>query len=316
MINVHIIPAKQLLYQPTKDFYGKRLTLVFGNEFSGGKCTFYQEQCFHCDIGAGEGVRFTPEMNKKRLDFFKDYYGSVLPDVVHLLIYNSGNVLNPGEMSPETMRHVLDYAASLQNCKVISVDSREGFINYRNLERLVVGIRHDQTPRVVLGIESQDDLIRIGKLNKRITREAIERAFKVLGTYKGRIGIDINIVFQPPEIVGEEAIREAVATTQYGLQLSQKFGVPVDFNPCTYYPSLISRTKFPNHPRANLEDTIDALARMREVIDSRSPTSILFLGWNDEGHDQSHTERRDEESQYRTLTDRFNETQDVKILRR
>lgn len=310
------IPQQRLLYESTRDVYGDRLALVFGNEFNGGECPFYTvRQCHHCDIGAGEGVQFTPPMNKGRLEFFKEYYPQVLSRVAHVLVYNSGSVLNPREMSPETLDHILEYLTSLGNCHVISVDSRERYITTQNLDRLIQGIRPDQTPRVVFGIETQDDSIRIENLKKRMTRGSIERVFKIAGTYHGRIGIDINVVFQPPEIVGEDAIREAVATTEYGLTLGERYGVPVDFNLNPYYPSQRSRTRFPHHPRANMGHSLEALARMMELVTVRGAASIVYLGWHDEGHDQAQDARTNEKNMHHDVVGEFNVTQDVTILR-
>ena len=176
------IPQESSLFDPVTDAYGNRLALVFGNEFKGGRCPFYQKQCTHCDIGAGEGRQFNYDLNKQRLEFFKKHYAPVLPDVAHLVIYNSGSTLNKSEMSRETLKEILDYAASLKNCKVVSFDSREAYITGENLKFLVANLREDQQVRVILGHESHNDEIRIGKLKKIMTKQAIEKVLPSLGT--------------------------------------------------------------------------------------------------------------------------------------
>src|SRR3989344_1150236 len=228
------IPDKSILFKPVRDAYGSRLALVFGNEFAKGECPFYTaKQCYHCDIGAGEGTQFTTEMNRERLDFFRQHYGDVLRNVVHLVVYNSGSTLNKAEMSRKTLEHIAKYASSLNGCKIISFDSREMYVTKDSLEYVANHLRENQQARVILGIESQEDVVRIGKLNKRMTKQGIERAFATAGKYSGRVGIDVNIVFQPPEIVGIEAITEAVETVKYSLDLAEKYNVHVDFN---YHP--------------------------------------------------------------------------------
>ena len=67
------VPAKSKLFAPTVDAYGTRLALVFGNESKTGACPFYNHNCFHCDIGAGEGA-FTPALNLQRLQYYRDLY--------------------------------------------------------------------------------------------------------------------------------------------------------------------------------------------------------------------------------------------------
>lgn len=304
-------PDEAILFEPVADAYGSRLALVFGNEYAKGECPFYTaKQCNHCDIGAGEGKQFDSEMNLERLGFFQKQYD--LQGIEHLVIYNSGSTLNKREMSRETLRKVLDYASSLEKCKVVSLDSREMYVNEDSLDYVVDKLRDDQQARVILGIESQSDEIRIGKLNKEMTKQGIERAFRVASKYDGKVGIDVNIVFQPPELAGEEAIQEAVETLRYGLSLGEQYGVSVDFNFHPYYQSQKSQALFPEHPRADLQDAKEALRRMKAEIGVRD--TKIFIGWQDEEHDQQSVLRDRELDQEIVTFDRFNVTQDVKYL--
>lgn len=287
-----VVPGKANLFEPVRDAYGTRLALVFGNEFKDGKCPFYGKQCYHCDIGAGEGVQFDSKTNERRLDFFRRHYRDILPDVAHLVVYNSGSTLNPREMSRETLDCVTKFASSLEKCKKVSFDSREMYVTQSALDFLVSNLREDQQARVILGIETQDDNVRMSVLNKRMSKEGIERAFRNVGEYSGNIGMDVNIVLQPPTVRGEDSVEEAVRTTEYALRLGRKYGVPVDFNIHPYYPSEIGLRKFPGHERATIEDTTKAIIEMKNVIDRESPESVLFVGLYDEGHDQDQEKRR------------------------
>ena len=315
MANNPVIPDESILFKPVRDTYGRRLALVFGNEFSKGECPFYTaKQCHHCDIGAGEGTQFNTEMNKERLDFFKQHYRDVLHDIEHLVLYNSGSTLNRRELSSETLADVLSYASSLDKCKVISLDSREMYVTDDSLDHVVNHLREDQQARVILGIESQVDDVRIGKLNKRMTKQGIERAFATVGRYSGRIGIDVNIVFQPPELIGEEAIREAVETVKYSLDLAEKYNIPVDFNYHPFYQTKRSRAMFPNHPRANLQDAKKALVEVTKEIKARGGKAKIFIGWQDEEHDQEQDVRVAELEKESEKFDQFNISQDVRFL--
>tara|TARA_Y100000310_G_C20621132_1_gene783346 strand:- start:86 stop:1015 length:930 start_codon:yes stop_codon:yes gene_type:complete len=305
-------PDESILFEPVADAYGSRLALVFGNEFANGECPFYTaKQCNHCDIGAGEGKQFDSEMNAERLGFFQEQYKDVLKGIEHLVIYNSGSTLNKREMSRKTLREVLDYASSLEDCKVVSLDSREMYATEDSLDYVVGSLREDQQARVILGIESQSDEVRIGKLNKRMTRKGIERAFSVVGKYEGNVGVDVNIVFQPPELNGEDAITEAVETLKYGLDLGEQYGVPVDFNFHPYYQSEKSKGLFPDHPRADLQDAKKSLRRMKAEIGDRD--TKIFVGWQDEEHDQQ-SALRDREFEEVESFDQFNVSQDVQHL--
>jgi hypothetical protein len=280
------IPEPALLFDPVKDRYGGRLALVFGNEAPGGVCPFHTRQCYHCDIGAGEGQRFDTAMNQRRLAFFQAHYSQVLPTVAHLVVYNSGSVLNPRELAGGSLQAILQYAAGLATCRILSLDSRESFITRDQLDRVVAWLRPDQQPRAILGLETQNDEVRVRVLNKRMTRSAVEKVFRAIGQYGGRIGLDLNIVFGLPPFRGDVAIADAEATARFGLDLAARHGVPVDFNFHPYYPSRISREHFPDHPRADLGAALQAVTRIRELIVQSGRPSMLFVGLQDECHDQ------------------------------
>lgn len=308
------IPETSTLFNSVIDGYGRRLALVFGNEFLDGRCPFYQNQCNHCDIGAGEGIQFNYELNQERLAFFQNYYADILANIVHLVIYNSGSTLNKLEMSPETLFCIAQYAASLEKCKIVSWDSRENYIKQKNLEPIVNNLRQDQQIRIILGVESQDENIRMVNLKKLMSKEAIEQSFAIASVYNSRVGIEFNIIFQPPEIIGQSAIEEAAKTARYGLNLSQKYEVPIDFNFHPYYPSQKSQAMFPDHPRAKLEDAIQALLLMKQAISQYHSAAKIFIGWQDENHDREQNKRAVELQQYLDIFNRFNIEQNIAIL--
>jgi hypothetical protein len=315
MKNNPAIPGRAVLFEPVKDAYGTRLALVFGNESKGGYCPFYEKHCTHCDLGGGEGLAFDHKMNLERLEFFKKHYEQTLPDVHHLVLYNSGSVLNPKELSRKTLKDIIDFTVSLADCKVVSFDSRELYVTDANIGYIVSNLREDQQARIILGIESQDDGIRMEKLNKPMSRKAIENAFAAAGKYEGRVGVDVNIIFQPPELVGEEAIADAVKTAEYGLDLGERYGVPVDLNVHPYYPSRKGVGVFPEHSRADISDAKKALIVIKELLDARGSEANLFVGWEDEAHDQEQDKRTAELEHELELFHRFNEAQDAGLLK-
>jgi hypothetical protein len=305
------IPEPALLFEPVADRYGKRLALVFGNEAPGGRCPFYGRQCYHCDIGAGEGMKFDTSMNVRRLDFFREHYAEVLPTVAHLVLYNSGSVLNPRELGAASLQAILEWIAGLSSCRVVSLDSREGFITADAMDRVLRSLRSGQQPRPILGLETQDERARLEILNKRMTRSAAEAAFEAAGCYQGRVGLDINIVFGLPPFQGSAAVADAEATARFALELAKRYNVPVDFNFHPYYPSRIGREHFPNHPRADLGAALDAIARIQQTIARTGRDSSVFIGWYDEAHDQEPSMRQAELARYREVFHQFNVTQRI-----
>jgi hypothetical protein len=306
MGNDPAIPDPRLLFEPVQDNYGTRLALVFGNEAPRGACPFYGRQCYHCDIGAGEGVQFNTELNIRRLAFFREHYAAILPRVVHLVLYNSGSVLNPRELSGPSLRAILECAAGLPQCRVVSLDSREAYITAGRLDFVLDLLRGDQQPRPILGLETQDDAARLVVLNKKILRGNVESVFRTVGQYGGRVGMDLNIVFSPPPFQGRQAALEAEATVCFVLDLAGRHGAPVDFNLHPYYPSRIGRERFPGHPRASLDAALDAARSIRKAVERSGQCSKVFIGCQDEAHDQEPAIRSADLSRHRELLARFN----------
>ena len=308
------IPPAGSLFAPVRGPRGTRLALVFGNEAPSGRCPYYLTQCTHCDLGDGEGCRFTYDLNMARLAFFRDHYREIWPQIRHLIIYNSGSTLDPLEMSLDTLGGILDFAASLTECLRVSLDSREDFITAERVQFVLDRLHPEQALCLTLGLESQCDHIRINNLAKTITRDEVEAIFEILSHRRARASVEINMVFQPPGILGEEAVREAIATVEYGIALRDRFQVGVDFNYHPYYPTWKGVSEFPNHPRALLEDGIKALIQIVRFLKTRPGDTRIFVGWNDEGHDLQASSKQRELLIYAPGIQRFNHSQDEKDL--
>lgn len=286
------IPAKSLLFKPESDVYGMRLALVFGNESLEGECPFYKSQCYHCDIGKGEGKQFTHAMNKERLYFFRTYYRAVLPKVVHIVIYNSGSAFNRKEMSKKTLDEILNFIRTLNNCRIVSFDSREIFVTENKIQQILHGLRNDQHMRLILGIEAHSQAIRIGKLNKKMAHTGILKSFETIAKFHGQVGIDINVILQPPELSGQDALKEAIATVRYGMRLGREYGIPVDFNLHPYYRSSKGVEKYPNHYGPDLKDVIDIATFLKKMLAQEKIAANIFIGCNSEGHDLEQKRKR------------------------
>ena len=195
--------------------------MVFGNHAPGGACPYYAaSQCFHCDIGAGEGAAFDHAANRQRLAWFHDHYRPHLDSVSHLVLYNSGSILNPREMPPEDARrdHRFRPLTPARFASSRSIRARS-YIKPAPLRRIVSVVAKKVAVRPILGIESADEHIRNEVLRKAMSRRAIDRVFHDLGTLAadlgpGRIGLDVNIVIAGPGTSPENAVDDAVITAR------------------------------------------------------------------------------------------------------
>lgn len=314
------VPRPEVLFEPVRDRYGWRLALVFGNHAPGGVCPYYAGGlCYHCDIGAGEGAAVDLAKNRRRLEWFRDHYCRLLDSVGHLVIYNSGSVLNPREMPPELLDDILGFARKLPAVRVVSLDSREAYIKMETLRRILSVVGEGIIVRPVLGVESADDRIRNEVLRKAMTRAAIMRVFRDLGTLEAqyganRIGLDINIVIAGPGTTIATEVDDAVRTAELGLSAGACHGVSVDLNLHPYYIGARGSARFPDHHRCSITTTARVAARVALAVRSMGGDSRIFIGWQDEAHDLEQVQRSFELKHARSAFDRFNQTNDFAVF--
>jgi hypothetical protein len=314
------IPRPEHRFELVPDRYGGRLALVFGNHAAGGVCPYHAlARCFHCDIGAGEGAAFDLASNRERLAWFRDHYQRHLGAINHLVLYNSGSILNPREMPPELLGQILEFARSLPCVRVVSLESREPFIRRNILSDTFQALGDRLTLRPVLGIETADDHIRDEVLKKGMPRAAIMRALRDLGALSaelgpGRIGLDVNILLAAPGTTEETALDDALATARFALMSGVEYGVDVDLNLHPYYVGPRGAAHFPEHRRCSLATTVRAATRILELIHSMGVASSIFVGWHDEGHDRDQEQRAREIERARAAFDCFNQTNDRAAL--
>ncbi len=307
------------VFPATVDRYGVRLALVFGNHAPRGECPYYTARlCKHCDIGAGEGAAFDLATNRLRLRWFRERYADTLGNVVHLAVYNSGSVLNPVELPEVFLDELAAFARSLPALKFLSVESREAYVTAARVERLAQALGASRALRVIVGLESASDRVRDRLLDKKMPRQAVDRAFEALASAAraapDRVGIAINILVAAPGTTPRTAVRDAAATARYALSTGHALGLSVDLNLHPYYPSAVGQAAFPEHPRCSTEVLARATAAVDRVRAELLPESRLFVGLEDEGHDQNPSGQR-QRAAVRAAVDRFNASGDVSELR-
>ncbi len=288
-------PSAALRFEPTRDRTGVRLALVFGNEAKDGVCPFYRrDECSHCDIGAGEGQAVDAGSHLLRWQWFAHHYRNELPTVSHLVLYNSGSLLNPKEMSPEALEKLCANAAKLPALRMLSLDTRELFVRRERLSALRSRLPQQVQLRVILGLESADEEVRLIYLNKRMPTEKVEEAAAELAASGGGTGLWLSLLFAPPGRRGEAAISDLLDGVRYGVGLAARHKLPLDFNIHPFYPSRRSLRAHPDHPRADLHLLKQALAAAQNELAELGSEASLFVGWQDEQHDQRQDLRLDE----------------------
>jgi hypothetical protein len=305
------IPHPNIVFKPVSDDYGLRLALVFGNQAEGGICPYARAtRCHHCDIGAGEGIQFDTATNLKRLTWFKNYYAQSWQQVAHLVIYNSGSTLNPQELSPEICMAVMQFANTLPQLQLVSMDSREAFVDTHYIRQLAGVLGRGKSLRIILGIESADDQIRNMFLNKKMPKHQIEKAItrfyhawsETDATVREQMaspGLSVNVVIGSPGTTADTVIADSLATVDYAIQLAAHDGLPLDINVHPYYPSQRGLQHFPKHGRIDPQLSAQVIAAIQAMI---PPDKVnLFIGLQDESHDQEPAKRVDDLQFYQTI---------------
>jgi hypothetical protein len=261
-------------------------------------------------------------MNLARFRWLQAHYASVWPRVAHLVVYNSGSVLNRSELAPETLSAVFEFARSLPELRVVSVESREAFVTAEAVARLATELGAGCELRVNLGIESADDTIRNQLLHKQMPRAAIERAVRAIGEVRRVIasgkrksalpGWAANVIVGGPGTTPATIVRDAVETGMYSLRLAQAYELPLDVNLHPYYPSRRSTGRFPDHPRPSLTVLVEAIC---SIADTVGPTTPVFVGLEDEGHDQDTGGKVEQAARLTRAAENFNQTGRQDLLR-
>lgn len=307
------IPKKNNLFSPVWDEKGPRQALVFVNEI--GECPFYtRKECNFCDIGAGEGYEGTKEINEQRFGFLRGYHGLDRigeTAIKHLIVYNSGSTLSRKEFG-ESLEVVLGLASQLPHVECISLDSRELYVNERSLEAAVSSIKYYQQIRIILGVEVGDENVRMKTLEKCMSDEKMKAMFSRIKDYNAKlpdgrkkVGVDVNVLFGAPGI--EDPVKDAVQLERYVESISG--GVEVDYNFHAFYQSEVSRQKHPDHQRADPKQAIEAIKQMKQLT-----KGMIFVGWQDEGHDQQSVERSRELELFQQKFSAFNISQNIGVF--
>jgi uncharacterized Fe-S cluster-containing MiaB family protein len=313
-------PADRLLFAPTRDRYGVRLALVFGNHAPGGRCPYYvARECRHCDIGAGEGAAVTSELNRQRLAWFQEHYRQILPEVVHLVLYNSGSVLNPQEMPAELLDEILVWARLLPVLRIVSVETRENAVTELSVRRVADTLGPGHMTRLILGLETSNDHRREEVLGKRMPRAAVQRAIEAAGSVAAdlgteRIGLTFNILVGGPGTNLQTAVDDALATAHFALEAGRVANISVDLNLHPYYRSTRGRSHFPAHPRCSPQTVALVACAIAERVAPHAPPTALFIGTADEGNDKDSIPLEWRADAVHVAFAKFNQTQDSSVL--
>jgi hypothetical protein len=176
---------------------------------------------------------------------------------------------------------------------------------------------YDRTLKIIIGLESADDIIRNRFLNKNINRIIFSNAFKALKSASRklkdcRLGAEVNLLIGCPGTSFDTAAKDAALTAQYIFSLSKSMGLAVTLNFNPYYRNRRSIEMHANHPSCSIEQLIDAVLAVQNEKSKFGINADLFIGLHSEEHDQGEKlQSHDIVLQY---IEKFNISQDSKYL--
>jgi hypothetical protein len=257
-------------------------------------------------------------LNRQRRAWFQEHYRQVLGEVAHLVLYNSGSLLNPQEMPAEVLDEVLVWTRSLPALRMVSLETRENAVTERALRRVADALGPHRMARLILGLETADDHLREEVLVKHMPRAAVNRAVEAIGSVAAdlgteRLGLTFNILvggpgttlgadpraakatpggrstLEGPAVLASaqrRAVDDALTTADFALESGRAANVAVDLNLHPYYRSARGRSHFPAHPRCSPQTVARVAAMLAKRVAGLVPPTALFIGIEDEGHDR------------------------------
>jgi uncharacterized Fe-S cluster-containing MiaB family protein len=258
-------------------------------------------------------------LNRQRLAWFQEYYRQVLPKVVHLVLYNSGSLLNPTEMPVELLDEVLAWARSLPALRIVSLETRENAVTQLSARRVVDVLGRNRMVRVILGIETSDDHLRENFLAKHMPRVAVKRAVEAIASVAANLGADrigatFNILVGGPGTTVQTAVDDSLATAHFSLQSGRDANISVDLNLHPYYRCTRGQSHFPAQPRCSPQTVVMVVSALAKEVTPFFPTTALFIGTDDEGHDRDLVPPGWPAIMVREAFEKFNQSQDPSVL--
>lgn len=166
----------------------------------GGGCVM----CGH-HAGTTRGVVPSPE---EYLAQFRTEIGRYSCDGVEIIsIYNSGSVLNPDEIPPDVLEHILCDIRSLPSIHKVVLETRAEYVTGERVRRLRDVLGPGKIISIAIGLETSDDERRAFCLNKGCTLGEIARAVEAA---RGLAEIQLYILLGLPFLTEGEAVDDAI----------------------------------------------------------------------------------------------------------
>jgi archaeosine synthase beta-subunit len=296
------------LYHGRRTFLGKEDLVV---SFFTEKC---QYKCSFCDLGSKSSQAPVTESNLvKQIHWLFDQYQDYCTSIQQLSIGNEGSILDQNRFYGAAMDYLIERSREISSLEWVSFESRPEYIKDKYLQKLK-RLLYPANIDVTVGFETQEETIRNGILNKRISRKQLEKKIALLGSMD--IRLTSYVMLKPsPFMSEEEGILEAKRTIEYLHEACTKSSTSlvVYLNP-TYIAN--------NSPLAALMNRMGYKPpKIQSVVSTiRAANSLgipIYTGlWSEKLADENGDYRShdDYDKELRRLIKQFNATQNFDLL--
>jgi len=206
------------LYCGLRNFLGEKDLVI---SLYTQKCQF---NCNFCALRKKSSDKPIPlDSQKKQIDHIFKKYHSELNKVERISIGNEGSILDCGRVPFELLEYLSGKSKKMIKLKTISFETRPEYINLEALKKIKKTF--PKTIDCTIGFETKDKKIR-QKLNKHFSEKSLKKAMEALSKIGGTL--TAYILLKPDlSMSDQDAIKEALASTSYLLELTKQKKVPL-----------------------------------------------------------------------------------------
>lgn len=165
--------------------------------------------CFMCGHHAGTTRGVVPAVEEYLAQFRSEIARRDISDIEVLSLYNSGSVLNPGEVPPESLRAIFQDIACIPSIRKVVLETRAEYVVRERLAELAGILGPERTLSIAIGLESADDERRLLCANKGSTYAQIAHAVRTAGEFGET---QLYILLGLPFLTESEAVSDSIAS--------------------------------------------------------------------------------------------------------
>ncbi|MFC1511926.1 hypothetical protein ACFL5H_01870 [Candidatus Latescibacterota bacterium] len=163
--------------------------------------------CVMCGHWVGTTRGISPGNGDSLAQFRSEIAKYDLRNISVLSIYNSGSMLNPGELAPEALINLLAEIRTYPSIRKIVLETRAEYVDEAYVRELAAVLAPQARLSIAMGLETADDMRRELCLNKGCSAHRIEDAIELI---REIADFQLYVLAGLPFLTEAEAIEDAI----------------------------------------------------------------------------------------------------------